>query len=428
MKKKRFLTTLAAAALAVSMLSAIPASAANYPEAKWAAGDTKELKKYLVLDKTANVPEAKFSYTIAAGTPANYTTPTGASGTIAAYAGVDADKITIADAEFTSSSATTNGAADDGITNSTAKKYAVDTFSVDFSAVKFKEPGVYRYVVTETGAGATDDLGTGIKHVGNYQKTLDVYVKDTDGTLSVESYILYNSVIDTAPAISDDTALDDKVDRTDTANVEKTDGFVNEYSSKSLSFAKKVTGNQGSKDKYFKFTVEIKNAKGATLTIDPDKSSFEQTTTQNSATIYNTADMNAANGVDQNNKITGQQLNISSNSATYDFYLQNDQYITLVGLPTGAEYEITEAAEEYTSTATADETGKKFTIGTIEFKDETSGTIGTADVAAGFTNTKDGTIPTGVILSIAGPAVVGLAVAGGLIFMLIKRKKEDAED
>ena len=426
MKKKRFLTTLAAAALAASMLSALPASAENYDSTKWATGSSTTLKKYLVIDKDAIVPAATFTYSIAPGEAVNYS----GTDTIAAYAGVGADTgnklITISSASFTSASATTAGAADDGITNSTDKKYASADFTLDFKDVKFKEPGVYRYVLTETGAGTTDNLGAGISHVGNYQKTLDVYVTDNNGTLSVESYVLYNKVIDTAPAISDDTALDDKVDRRSTTNTAKTDGFVNEFACQSLSFAKKVAGNQGSKDKYFKFTVAITNANGATLTVNAAKSSFEATTSQNSATVYTTTVMDAANTVDQSTA-DGQQLVIASDSASYDFYLQDGQYITIDGLPVGASYEVAEAAEEYTSEA-ANEDGKKFTLGTIEFKDAASGTIGTADVATGYTNTKNGTIPTGVILSIAGPAVVGLAVIGGLIFMIIKRKKEDSED
>lgn len=419
MKKKRFLTTLAAAALAASMLSALPASAANYPEAKWATGDSKTITKYLVLDKKANVPAATFSYTIAAGTPVNYS----GTDTVAAYAGVDANKITVGSATFTSASTTTDSTGDEGIANDTTKKYATSTFTVNFSEVKFKEPGVYRYVLTETGAGTTDNLGAGISHVGNYQKTLDVYVTDDDGTLAVDKYILYNSIIDAAPAISNDEQLNSKVDRRSTTNTAKTDGFVNEYSSQSLSFAKRVTGNQGSKDKYFKFTVTITNASGATLNVNTD--GFETTTTANSATSYTTAVMNAANAIDQNATITGQQLVITSDTASYDFYLQDGQYVTLDGLPKGAKYTVAEEAEEYTSSPAKT---TSIEIGTKTFADAVTGDIEDDDVATGFTNNKDGTIPTGVILSIAGPAVVGLAVIGGLIFMIIKRKKEDSED
>ena len=425
MKKKRFLTTLAAAALAASMLSALPASAANYDSTKWATGGTTTIKKYLVLDKKANVPNVTFSYTIAAGAEAKYE----GKDTIAAYAGVvptDPDDAITASTTFTSASTTTDSTGDEGIANDTTKKYATGEFTLDFQKVQFKEPGVYRYVLTETGAGTTDNLGAGISHVGNYQKTLDVYVTDDDGTLAVDKYILYNSIIDAAPAISNNAKLDPKVDRRSTTNTAKTDGFVNEYSSQSLSFAKRVTGNQGSKDKYFKFTVTIENASGATLNINGDKSNFKKNTTANSATVYTTTVMDAANTVDQSTA-DGQQLVIASDSASYDFYLQDGQYITLDGLPKGASYEVSEEAEEYTSTVT-DANDNKFTYNSIVFKDSNEGTIGAVDVATGYTNNKDGTIPTGVILSIAGPAVVGLAVIGGLIFMIIKRKKEDSED
>lgn len=406
MKKKRFLTTLAAAALAASMLSALPASAANYPEAKWATGGTKNYTKYLLLDKKANVPNATFSYTVTPGEPVNYA----GTNNVAVYAGIVPEGGITASVAFSSDSNTQDNTGDEAITTDTTKKYATGTISLNFSGVQFKEPGIYRYVLTEDDA-EEGELGAGISCVGDYEKTLDVYVMDTNGTLAVQDYVLYTTDPD-----DDDT-------------IEKSDGFINEYSSQSLSFAKRVTGNQGSKDKYFKFTVTITNASGATLNINGDKSNFETTTRANSATAttYTTAVMNAANTVDQSTA-DGQQLVIASDSASYDFYLQDGQYITLDGLPKGAGYVVTEANEEYTSTVTEDADGKKFTYNSIEFKDAASGTIGTADVATGFTNNKDGSIPTGVILSIAGPAVVGLAVIGGLIFMIIKRKKEDSED
>lgn len=426
MKKIKLFSGFTAAAIAAAMIAAMPASAANYAANKQATGGTTSIQKYLVIDNDAVVPEATFEYEITAiENDINYTSPAGATGTVAAYAGVDADKITVGNVTFTAADAATAGAADDGITNSTDKKYVKKSFELDFSAVKFAEPGVYRYTLTEKNAGATDTLGAGIKHVGNYQKTLDVYVTDNNGTLNVSSYVLYNSLITTPPALASAVvALDEKVDRTDTANTDKTDGFVNEYESRKLTFAKKVTGNQGSKDKYFKFTVKIENANGATLSVD--MTGAETETSANSATIYAKADMDAANSVDQNEDVAGQQLVIDSDEKSYDFYLQNGQYITLKGLPAGATYTVSEAAEEYTSTATDDE--NDFEIGTLTFDDAVTGDIEDDDIYTGFINNKNGSIPTGVILSVAGPAVIGLAVVGGIIYMTVKRKKDDAED
>lgn len=421
MKKKKFLAVFSTMAIAASMLAAMPASAANYTAV--AAGGTTEVQKYLVLDKDAEVPTATFNYTITAGAEKKYE----GKNSIAAYAGIMPSGTTgiTGTVSFAAGDTTVNGAIDDGITNSTDKKYVKKGFNLNFSGVSFPEPGVYRYVLTEDKAGDTDDLGAGIKHVGNYQKTLDVYVTDNDGTLGVERYILYNSIIKSAPDISNNAELDDKVNRTDTTNTAKTDGFVNEYESKSLSFAKKVEGNQGSKDKYFKFTVKIENALGANLKVLMDNA--ETAPTVNNATVYTAEVMAEANGIDDidENTAAGQQLVIDSNEKSYDFYLQNGQYITLEGLPKGASYTVSEDAEEYTA---AD--GATFGTGTsaIAFTDAKEGGIGAADVKTGFTNTKDGTIPTGVILSIAGPAVLGIAVVGGIVYMTLKRKKEEEQD
>lgn len=449
MKRKRF-SALIASMVMVASMAAVPFSASAATTYTAVTGSKQEngFYKYLVLDKDATVPTATFSYTIEPiDNDINYISPDGAKTTIAAYKGVTkaVSGVTypkIEDVSFAAGNTTTAGAADDGITNSADKKYVKTAFTVDFSNVEFTEPGVYRYTVTETNAGATDNLGAGIAHVGNYAKTLDVYVTDNNGTLEVSSYVLYNNVLTDPPALAEeDDVLNPEVDRTDTENNDKTDGFVNEYSSQDLTIGKEVTGNQGSKDKYFKFTVTIENAKGANLTIDTSNSNFDKEPAKNSATIYTAELMKGTeesgiigngNSVDQNTSVDGQQLVISGDTATYDFYLQNGQYITLLGLPKGATYTVTEAAEEYTSKAAPEikeeDTVKGFTIGSKTFKDVTTGTIDSADVLTGFSNEKTGTVPTGVLLSVAAPAVVGIIVIGGIAFLILKNKRREAEE
>ena len=44
----------------------------------------------------------------------------------------------------------------------------------------------------------------------------------------------------------------------------KDKGFTNEYATQDLTFSKTVTGNQGSREKYFQFTVKISNAVAGT--------------------------------------------------------------------------------------------------------------------------------------------------------------------
>lgn len=45
-----------------------------------------------------------------------------------------------------------------------------------------------------------------------------------------------------------------------------------------------------------------------------------------------------------------------------------------------------------------------------------------------FTNTRTGTIPTGILLSVAAPAAVGVVVIGGIAYLLIKNKRREAEE
>ena len=424
MKHRKITALTAALTMIVSAASVMPvhAGAANYAADKQAKGTTAQIEKYLVLDKTATVPEAAFNFSIAAGDAVPYD----GSETIAAYAGPDADQIVISEAVFTSTDTTVDGTADDGIANSTEKKYVKRDVSLDFTKVTFPEPGVYRYIITEEGAGDTDNLGAGISHAGNYRKTMDVYVTDDDnGVLSVAAYILYNSVIETAPELAEAVvAMDEKVDRTADDDA-KTDGFVNEYLSQDLTFAKKVSGNQGSKDKYFKFTVTIANADGANLTIDTNASSFENEPTKNNATVYTADDMKNANSIDEDANVDGQQLAITGESKEYTFYLQNGQYITLLGLPKGAAYTVTEEAEEYTSKASDAES---FTAGSFTVDAAVSGTVEDEDIRTGFTNDKSGLIPTGILLSVAAPACIGIAVLGGIVFLLIKGRKRRTEE
>ena len=116
------------------------------------------------------------------------------------------------------------------------------------------------------------------------------------------------------------------------------------------------------------------------------------------------------------------------------------------GLPDNTSYAITESQEDYTPALvlTGDTTnGVDTTTGTEinntltvvkpgeDDADWTAGYVDTAlkdDADAKFTNTREGTIPTGVILSIAAPAAVGAAAIGGIAFILIRNKRRKSEE
>ena len=413
MKKRNFLAVLASCAVMASMFS-VTANAANYADENQAAGSNTTFTKYLVLDAEANVPNATFKYTIAAGTAID-----GTADNMQVYAGKFAvngkGEVTapvVSDVTFTAGNSTTDGADGDGITNDASKKYASQTINADFTGVKFDEPGVYRYIVTE-------DLNEsqGVAVAGSIAKTLDVFVEDGGtGTLSVKSYVLYNTVINTAP--EKNTAVDKNADKT-AENGKKTDGFVNTYDTNDLTLSKTVTGNQGSKDKYFKFEVTVKNAVAGTV-YDVDLTNADDTVAENSAT--NAEYVGKANPTSVTVGDDG--------TVTETFYLQNGQSIKILGLAEGTAYEIEETPEDYVASARiTGDTKRTADSSDVALADnKVFDTELTEDTTVAFTNDRQGAIPTGVILSVAAPVAIGVAVLGGIVLLFIRNKKRDAEE
>ncbi len=381
---------------------AMPSSAADYPAANQAAGTTTTFKKYFVVKEDVEFPLVEFTFKIENGTAV-----APAAGKMEVYAGHDADKVTVGTADFTTAPAsteiyTTVQTEDKSLTLNSDEKYAKKTVTIDFTQVTFAEPGVYRYNLTEN---ASSNLAIGTDPNTYY---LDVYVIDTAGTLSVSTYILH----------TDAAAPDSTTGTTATAIADKVDGLTNRYPTTGLYFAKMVDGNQGSRDKYFKFTVALANLPvGAVLTVDINHA--DATSGSNAATIG--ANQGMAN-------VTSLTVG-SEGKVTHDFYLQNGQYIAIYGLTENSTYEVTENAEDYASVA-ADTTA--ITIGSVTFNNATSGTIAKDNVYTGFTNTRNGVIPTGVLLSATPVIIVGVIVVAGIAFFAVssaKRKAaESAED
>ncbi len=435
MKIKKLFAGFAAAALAAGMMSMVPASAADYTALTGLTGNGTAdpafpvVEKYLVMDKDASVPYGTYTFTIAPGTAvaADNTAgsekmpilagPAGAkfAKTVAADNTITLDTATSATLTFSSADSTTNEGDNSlsgktiGFDNASAtdEKVSIKSLTVDFSEVTFDEPGVYRYVITEAGtiSGVTNDSDTTI--------TLDVYVVDNNGALELNSYVLHKG--EDAPAKNPATTP------AAPTLADKTTGFSNVYDTQNLEFGKEVTGNQGSKDKRFAVTVRTTGANAATVyQLDGN---WEKEPDKKSATKYTAADMQTANNV---TSLTGAQLN-----AGYTFYLCDGEYVKVKGLEvnstTPVTYAITEDAEEYKSTETIAATVAKYND--INHTDPVSGSIAAdKDVYTGYVNEREGVIPTGVIISIAAPAALAVIVAGCLVYLNVKRKREDSEE
>lgn len=426
-KKFRKLTALAAtAAMSVMMMSSFASAATTYTPV---SGTSCNFNKYLIMDAGDTVPNATFSFTVAPG--AAISADTSNNDVMEVMAGVGTP--TIANVSFSPSDTTatdttdlvdiqrTNaqrgGSAGDTVQLDSGEKFATKQATVDFSGVTFNEPGIYRYIITETADTAHADAG--IVHDTDVDRVLDVYVTDDGtGTLVVSGYVLHTDVdnvaIGSSMGSADVTAAGDALD-------DKTDGFTNEYTTKDLKVEKEVAGNQASRDKYFELTVKCTYVADTDSFVVSLAADSDDTTNDGNADATSgaakTGGTIAANAEKTNpTVVTGAQLKSDDG---VKFYLQHGQSVVVRGLPLNASYTVTENAEDYSSATKSGDTN--------------SGVIGTVAGAnkmavAGFTNTRAGVIPTGVILSVAGLLVVGIIAVIGFVFFGIRSKKRYDED
>lgn len=371
---KRCFAAIASAVVAFAMCvpMAAPAFAANTA----VSGGATTFTKYLVVEAQANVPNVTFDFTIDAGDAV-----AGTAGNPAIYAGVMTPTApTVATVSFTN--ADTGGAAvgkpDDS--SATGYKYVKKTVMVDLNGVTFTAPGIYRYVITET-----ESEQSGIQYDG--LRTLDVYVEYKENSLELEvsHYVLHEG------EGNPNTAT-------------KSDGFTNEYTSSDLKLVKQVTGNQGDRDKYFKFRVNITGAiSNSVLAVDTTKDAgtneSDETTNPTSLTV-------GEDGI-----------------VSHDFYLKHGESIVIKGLNPGALYTITEddyVSEGYTTTYKVD--------GAEEAKagNVTSGNMA-SDHSVVFTNAKMGAVPTGVLLETAPYIILGTVVLAGLVVLFATGRRRAGE-
>lgn len=367
------------------------------------AGGQISFGKYLVMDADANVPNATFNFTIAPGAAQDAST-----GNLRVFAGVTG--ATVGNAVFAPTDTVSDVALPtigDGIQKATSvdavdltggKVYARKAVPVDLRNCSFPEPGVYRYVITES-ASTTP----GVTNDSDSTRILDVYVADEGGALAIQGYVLHNREADAV--IPDDGSLP-KFD-----DGGKAAGFQNNYATHNLTISKRVTGNQGSRDEYFEFTVHITDAIAGTK-YKIDLTGADATTKTN--TINTEAHTNAGElTADTNGEVT----------ATY--WLQNGQSIVIQGLTDGTKYTVAENNttmnnEGYATTCEpSGDTDATFADASRTASDSTTGIK--ADTTLPFINDRAGVIPTGLYMTILpGILLVGAACVG--IAMYMKKK------
>ena len=410
--RNRLTAVLAAATVLLMQATPLQAGTTYAP----VAGEQTQFDKYLVMKEGANVPNVGFAFSIAKGTAVPYS-----DGHSEILEGVGTPTISWDDsntdsiADFKAGDATISASAADRPSTDYVKnlgsgeKYAKHTATVDFTGVSFPEPGIYRYVITETASTAP-----GITNDSDLTRTLDVYVLDdsteTAKKLKVDKYILHAGDVE-VPA--------DKDAGTEASDY-KSQGFTNKYETYDLTFSKTVTGNKGSKDKYFKFTLNVEGAVPGT------KYDLSYADDGNSATTDGNADSVSGNNTAtksdyrNRNQPTSPLLVGSDGKVSATFYLQHGQKIAVRGIAPKTKYSIEEDKENYSPSATADE-------GTIsESKDKVTVAEASKDNVAAFTNNNEGTPATGVVLAVLPfAAVIGIGCAAVLAS---GRRRRDDED
>lgn len=165
---------------------------------------------------------------------------------------------------------------------------------------------------------------------------------------------------------------------------DKTGSIVNTYSAGSLAITKNVTGNLGDTSKYFKVTV--------TLTGETGK---------------NYADSYSVTG----GSYTSNPTSIKIGEAT-DFYLKDDDTITIANLPYGVTYTVVEADYQTTD---------KYDAPSYTFSDDGKKIDSPSDTVT-ITNNKTTNVDTGISLD-SVPFILILAVCAGAAILFVTKRR-----
>ena len=369
---KRKLSTALVMLLAFVLLIGTTAITASAAETTYQSiGGSTSFVKNLVVDADANIPDITFSYSMRRGT-AVPATDSNIEILVSETGGG-----TIGTAEF-SNADTTNTIAglptdEDHSNPTTGKKYVQKSVSITLPNTSFTKPGVYRYEITEK----TDNPLPGVTYDPDSIRYLDVFVvADESDVLHVQNYVFRKAATN--------IGLDGKyVSNPD----EKSSGYINTLTQYDFDFSKTISGNQGDKNKRFNFTLNITGAIPGVYPVET-------------------------------NDVTGNPTSITvgaNGTATEEYSLTNGSTVKVTGLNEGAVCTVTEDEDDYTPTYSLDG-------GNAVSGNSRAVTLADSDHSVAFTNTRNGIIPTGIIMTIA-PFAIGICVFGAVFIFIICRKK-----
>ena len=263
---------------------------------------------------------------------------------------------------------------------------------LDFSDVNFTAPGVYRYSISQMCNNEEVVLDA------TSTRYIDVYVgyAESSDTLEIQGTILHSQ--------NEEIITNEGGGTAGVEPVGKNYGFTNTLDNYTLTITNTVSGNQALRTDEFDYIV--------TITL-PEK--YEEDS--------QTFNVNFLNSDNSNTNIT---VEAGQTTVTHSFSLKHGQSIVIEGLPAGATYTIVETygdyAPSYTTTDTETDEGVKDTSSKT-FTVTKSGAGIASNTLVTFNNNRTGTIPTGVILTVAPFAALMLLGAAGIVVIFRKKSK-----
>ncbi|MST90183.1 hypothetical protein FYJ79_11515 [Sharpea azabuensis] len=357
-----------------------------------------KFNEYLVTSEDlTNAPKVSFDFTL------SVPTTTTNAGTLTIKPGEDLTSVKLNGKASPTTSVAFNGETltsnnDNKVHKTDSQKYASKEVSVDFSDVTWPDPGIYRYIITQSGPAQFSDSFP--VENNDKDKAIDVYVIRNDSNQLVVNTIVMHSD-ETAGYTKDALGNTTVIPTNDTTTDNKIERFQNTYDSKVLGFDKKTYGNQRSENDLFTFRIKVENLMPGT--------------TYNYKVQPTTANTNVTNST----ITTGD----TETSKEFDISLNDGGSFELYGLNLHAKYTVTETVSKgYTlsmgnwSDAQGIDNNGIFDGNNNAITD----TDLTGDARFGLINTKNGNVPTGIIFAVA-PFAVGAVVLAAFIIVKMRR-------
>ena len=380
--------------------------------------------------------------------------------------GITSGLNTVASVSFTSNDfnngAVATGLNQTGFTSDEIKKmdadhkYATKQVVLDFSDVNFSNPGVYRYLLTETSSAS------GLYPVSN-PLYVDVYVNRMSKVTTDPLYSsLYVQAVITHKVGDEPQADTDKTDGVDKMTP-KTNYLLTACTMKPVSLTVKhySLGNQASRTNDFSYKLTLSNVTAGAKISYVRSNAKSNTNTTGEFTVgsdgtyaysFTLKDHEAISftNMPQDPKYKLELVDDSAKAVGFTQATKFENYQLVGSTDTNAIVDTTTATSVASNTADT-KTGESVSSGSGESEVYTGGstivannalatksqsasyysvedTKLTNDTTVVFSVYKEGTIPTGVIVNVAPYAVVVLAGFFGIIVFALKRRNKDEEE